>query len=269
MPGCLRSKGAPPPGALFVCCYLLATAAAAGGPDCPVPGNGEQVRVVHIFDGDTLGLADGRRLRLIGINAPETGRKGQPPQPLAAQATALLQSLLERQDHTLRLQFDTSQRDHYGRLLAHAFLMNGDNLAALLLGQGLATALAVPPDTRAAGCYQDIENRARAACLGVWALPEYQSIAAAKLQAGMQGFRLVEGRITEIRPSRYSIWLQLDGPLVAHIARKDLMYFPAGYPDSLEGRRVALRGWLKPDKQELKVNIRHPAALFPLDAKTP
>jgi micrococcal nuclease len=269
MSGSLRSKGASRPGALFLFSCLLTTAPPTAAVDCPAPGNGEQVEVAHIYDGDTLRLADDRRLRLIGINAPETGRGKQPPQPLAAQAATALESLLDRQDHTLTLHYGTARQDHYGRLLAHAFLKNGDNLAVQLLEQGLATALAVPPNTRAADCYRRIEERARAARLGIWSLPDYQSIAAADLSPDARGFRLVEGRIRDIRHSRYGIWLQLDGPLAAHIARRDLVNFPADYPAALLGRRVEVRGWLKPDNRGLMLGIRHPAALVLLDAKAP
>ena len=265
----LRINWAPRTGALFVFSCLLAAAPPVIAADCPIPGGGEQVSVAHVYDGDTVRLEDGRRLRLIGINAPESGKRGQPPQPLAAQAEATLESLLERQHNTLILRYGTARQDHYGRLLAHAFLQNGDNLAVRLLEQGLATALAVPPNTRAADCYRRIEKRARAARLGIWSLPDYQTVAATKLLADTRGFRIVEGRIRDIRQSRYSIWLQLDGPLVAHIARKDLVNFPADYPAALAGRHVEVRGWLKPDKNGLKVNIRHPAALVRLDAITP
>jgi micrococcal nuclease len=270
MPGNSRNKGAPRPGALFfVFSCLLTAALQAAAVNCPTPGNGERVEVVHVYDGDTVRLADGRRLRLIGINAPETGHSGQQPQPLAARAGAVLESLLERQDHTLTLQYDTTRQDRYGRLLAHAFLQGGDNLAVQLLEQGLATALVVPPNTRAADCYRRIEDRARAARLGVWSFPDYQSVAAADLSPDTRGFRLVVGRVLDIRQSRYSIWLQLDGPLAAHVARRDLEYFPADYPAALLGRRVEVRGWLKPDTGGLKLNIRHPAALRRLGAKTP
>jgi endonuclease YncB( thermonuclease family) len=226
--------------------------------------------VVHVYDGDTLRLSDGRRLRLIGINAPETGRKDQPAQPLADRASTELQTLLELQDNTLTLLPGADRHDHYGRLLAHGFLPNGDNPAARLLERGLATALTVPPNTRAAGCYRRIEQRARAAGRGIWSLPQYRTLSAGELQTDLRGFRLVEGRVREIRQSRHSIWLQFDGPLVAHIARKDLGYFPEDQPQALLGHRVEVRGWLKPDRRSgLRVNVRHPSALDVKDAASP
>ena len=268
MPFCIRSKRAPRPGALFVFGCLLGIALPVTARDCPVPGDGEPVRVARVYDGDTVKLADGRRLRLIGVNAPETGHGNLQPQPLAAEARAMLESLLDRQNHTLTFHHGTKQHDHYGRLLAHALLEDGSNLAVQLLERGLATALAVPPNTSAADCYSAIEHKARLAGLGIWSLPRYRAVAAAELTPDERGFRLVEGLVSDIRQSRYSIWLQLDGPLAAHIARRDLVHFPGNYPQVLLGQRVELRGWLKPDREGLKINIRHPAALAPVDSGT-
>ena len=47
-------------------------------------------RPVDGFDGDTLALEDGRSVRLLGINTPETGRDGEPSEPFAEDARALL-----------------------------------------------------------------------------------------------------------------------------------------------------------------------------------
>ena len=168
---------APLRGALFIFSALLATASSAAVPECPLPAGSERVRVEHVIDGDTLRLADNRRLRLIGINAPDSRRGEHPPQPLAAAAGAALETLLEQQGYRLlALHFDSSRQDHYGRLLAHASLPDGSNPAEHLLEQGLATALAVPPNTGMANCYQRLEQRARAASRGIWALPAYRSV---------------------------------------------------------------------------------------------
>ena len=264
----LHSKRAPRRGALFVFSCLMSATLPVMALDCPAPGDGEQVSVVHVYDGDTVRLANGRRLRLIGINAPESGHSDQQTQPLAAEAEALLVSLLDRHNHTLTLRYGTKQHDNYGRLLAHAFLPDGNNPAVQLLEQGLATALAVPPNTRAADCYSSIESNARGSGRGIWSLPDYRAVNAADLTPDVRGFHLLRGRVRDIRQSRYSIWLQLDGSLVAHISRKDLVYFPADYPEALLGRQIELRGWLKPDRKGLKVNIRHPTALARLEPKS-
>lgn len=251
---------------IFSCVLILASllfCATPAVPDtpCAAQRTSERVQVIYIYDGDTVKLADGRRLRLIGINTPEVNHDGQPSEPLANQAKTLLTTLINRQNRTLNLQYGKQSHDHYGRLLAHAFLDDGSNVAVRLLEQGLATTLVVPPNTWGLPCYQRIESAAREAGRGLWALPDYRVMAGTALQPGTRGFHLVRGRITAIRESRSSLWLDLEGPLVIHVRRKDLVNFDDGFPDSLAGEMVEVRGWIRQDRRGLRVNVRHPAAL--------
>ncbi len=273
MPGPARRKGVSGtdapfafPGHLLWCALLyFATAHGAGAALCPAGHSGERVHVVYVTDGDTVKLSDGRRLRLIGIDTPEISHDGGASQPLADRARSVLTDLLSRYNNTLNLQYGQEARDHYGRLLAHAFLDDGSNVGARLLEQGLATTLVVPPNTWGLDCYRAAEQHARSARRGLWALPGYQAMDAATLPRDSRGFHLVTGRIHAIRTSRHSIWLDLEGPLVVRVDRRDLDNFDREFPDNLQGRTVEVRGWLKPDRSGLRVNVRHPAALVVTD----
>jgi micrococcal nuclease len=217
--------------------------------------------VAYVYDGDTVKLADGRNLRFIGINTPEIGRHGRADQAFASQARSFLDDLLNAHNRTLNLQSGSEEHDHYGRLLAHAFLETGSNVAVQLLDAGLATTLVVPPDTWAVDCYQQHENSARAAHRGLWSLPAYQPQDSTSLQRDTKGFHIVHGRVTAIRYTRYSVWLDLDGLLTARVSISDLSNFRPGYLDNLEGEYVEVRGWIKTSHDRLKINVRHPAAL--------
>jgi endonuclease YncB( thermonuclease family) len=247
-------------GLLYTLITLLAgsiQAATASG--CQATKTSERVQVIYIYDGDTVKLSDGRRLRLIGINTPELSHDDRPTQPLADAARSALQRLIETNNRTLLLQYGQQDHDHYGRLLAHAFLENGDNVSVHLLREGLATTLVVPPNSWGADCYQQIENEARLDRKGLWALPGYQSQTALTLPPGTRGFRIVRGRINGIRQSRYTVWVDIEGPLVLQVPRQDLVNF-----DSLEtlvGQQVEVRGWVKQDDNGLRMKVRHPAAL--------
>jgi micrococcal nuclease len=229
--------------------------------DCAAVRTGERVKVSYVYDGDTVKLADGRKLRFIGINTPEIGRHGEPNQPFAVQARTFLNRLLSAHDQTLKLQPGTQERDHYGRLLAHAFLDTGENVAVQLLDAGLATTMVVPPDTWADDCYQRHENEARGARLGLWSLPAYQPQESARLPRDTKGFRIVRGQVTGVRHSRYAVQVDLEGNLEIRIPGKDLSYFAPGYLENLQGRNVEVRGWIKTAREGLLVNVRHPAAL--------
>ncbi len=217
--------------------------------------------MAYVYDGDTVKLADGRKLRFIGINTPEIGRHGKANQALASQARSFLDDLLNAHNRTLTLQSGAEEHDHYGRLLAHAFLENGSNVAVQLLDAGLATTLIVPPDTWAVDCYQQHENSARAGRRGLWSLPAYQPQDSTSLQRDTKGFHIVHGRVTAIRHTRYTVWLDLEGMLTARVSTSDLSNFRPGYLDNLEGELVELRGWIKTGSYGLRVTVRHPAAL--------
>ena len=246
---------------LLLCCPLT-----AGAGDCAAVGAREQVEVSYVYDGDTVKLADGRRLRFVGINTPEIGHHGTPNQPFAERARRFLNNLLNAHDHTLLLQPGTEAHDHYGRMLAHAFLQNGDNVAVLLLDKGLATTVVIPPDTWAADCYQRHENTARAAGLGLWGLPTYQVQASTRLPRNTTGFRIVRGRVTAVRHTRYDVRLDLGENLEVRVPNKDLSNFKSDYLDRLKDHYVEVRGWIKSGRQGSRVNVRHPAALRMLTA---
>lgn len=248
-------------GCLLILLLSFATAGPSHASSCPAQRITERVQAIHVTDGDTIKLTDGRRLRLIGINTPEISPAGQASQALAGQARSALVTLLDRHNRILNLQYGRQPRDHYGRLLAHAFLDDGTNVSASLLELGLATALVVPPNTWARSCYAAIEAAARMEQRGLWALPDFQTGDATMLHTDTRGFRIVRGRIHDIRESRHGIWLDLEGPLVIRVDRKDRVNFKPGFPEALEGKTVEVRGWIKADRNGLRVNVRHPDAL--------
>ena len=261
-------RGASGSGAPFAFRELLLTVAiatasvhSAMAADCAASHIDERAQVVYVYDGDTIKLKDGRRVRLIGINTPEIGRNSATPRPFAREARNALQELLDAGNRKVLLQYGAERQDHYGRLLAHTFLENGKNIAVHLLQQGLATTLVVPPNSWARDCYQGHEYQARSTGRGLWRLEQYQTQDARKLSPETRGFRLVHGRVSEIRQSRHNVWVDIDGPLVVRIPRKDLVNFEPDYLEHLAGADVETRGWVKQDRDGLRLTARHPAAL--------
>jgi micrococcal nuclease len=100
--------------------------------------------VVRVIDGDTLVLAGGTHVRLLGIDAPELPHNGHPPDFLAYQAKAALTKLaLHRR---ISLKYDLLRYDHYGRLLAYLYLPNHTFINAVLVRQGLARVYTIAPN---------------------------------------------------------------------------------------------------------------------------
>jgi len=138
-----------------------------GGSGAP-PGS-ERSRVVHVVDGDTLVVEDGRTIRLLGIDTPETHNPNlRGPQALGEAATTRLAAMVEGK--TVELESDETNTDHYGRALRHVWL--GRTLVAETLArEGLGHALVIPPNTRHAERIRAAEAAAKAAGRGLWGLP--------------------------------------------------------------------------------------------------
>lgn len=271
MPGSTRLKGATGPVApfLFPARWLCAAAllwvqVSAASTPCGYTHIDERSRVVYVYDGDTIKLQDGRRVRLIGINTPELGRDGAPNEALAGKARDTLQQILDSGSRTVLLQYDSEQHDHYGRLLAHVFLENGDNVAARLLQKGLAAALVVPPNTWGLQCYQGLENDARIDRAGLWQLDGYQPRDSSTLTTNSRGFTIVRGQVTAVRRTKHSTRVDLQGLLTLHIDNRDRINFPEHMPESLNGKEVEVRGWIRPAGKRLQMTVQHPAAVIQL-----
>jgi len=86
-------------------------------------------------DGDTLLLANGARVRLIGVDAPETVKPNWPVEPWGPEASEFTRRFVA--GGAVRLQFDRERLDRYDRFLAYVWV--GDRmLNEELLRAGLA-----------------------------------------------------------------------------------------------------------------------------------
>lgn len=218
--------------------------------------------VRHVYDGDTLTLDDGSRVRVLGIDAPELGRDGRPDEPLARAARDAARELLLR-NAQVHLHAEAETSDHYDRRLAHVLGPQGTNLALHLLERGLVTTLAVPPNARLAPCYATAEAAARAARRGLWGERAYRTLAARELRADGR-FHRVRGEVTRSWRSRKGWSMLLDDRVQLWIAEADLAAFDRGRLERAGGRTVETQGDVKDRGGRPWLRVRHPAALqFP------
>jgi endonuclease YncB( thermonuclease family) len=261
------SKRALQRGALFVLrfplllCVIALSPTTGQGSECPADRIDEEVTVAFVYDGDTVRLEDGRKIRLAGINAPEVARRDKAGEPLADEARAHLSQLLDSSRH-VRVRYEQERRDRYGRLLAHLYLPDGSSIEERLLGEGLAQQLVVPPNRWQSSCYQRIEQRARQQRRGVWRLDYYQPLRANPAHSSDGRFRVIGGTVVRVAESRKSLWLSLDTGMAVRIARRDLHYFTDTDLHGLKGQSVVARGWLSYDGQRYQTTVRHPSALM-------
>jgi micrococcal nuclease len=122
--------------------------------------------VARVIDGDTLVLDGGVRVRVLGIDAPEMERDGQPPDFLAHKAKAVLAGLtLNRK---IGLEYDRLRYDHYGRLLAYLFLPDRTLVNTELVRQGLARVYFIAPNMRYREVLLAAQQEAIKAERGIW-----------------------------------------------------------------------------------------------------
>ena len=231
--------------------------------DCPraVLEGGFHAEVSQIIDGDTLEISDGRRVRLIGLNAPELDDSDGNSQPFAAEAGSALTRLIKDSQSRIYLIPGRETRDRHGRLLAHALDNDGRNLSQSLIREGLAARATVFPNDRFADCYQDAENQARAERIGLWSAPGFWLIDKKPLSRQDRGFYIISDRVESIGESKKSIWLNLQHGVALRIAREDLKNFPDRDWQALRDRSIEARGWLNYSQGRHRLRIRGPLNL--------
>ncbi len=127
--------------------------------------------VQKIVDGDTIDVTiqgNTERVRLIGIDAPESVTPEQPVECYGPEASVRTGILL--QGTQVRLEADPSQdnKDSYGRLLRYVFLEDGTLINERLIEEGYAREYTFATAYRYQTLFTAAEARARASNLGLW-----------------------------------------------------------------------------------------------------
>lgn len=125
-----------------------------------------KVNLDYVVDGDTLCISlgsDEAHVRLIGINTPESVHPDETRNTDEGKiASDYTRELLVGYEYVY-LEFDKSEYDDYGRILAYVWLNNDtsdlDNmLNAVLLKAGVAELMTVEPNTKYTSCFSSLLN---------------------------------------------------------------------------------------------------------------
>jgi len=111
-----------------------------------------EITVSSVLDGDTIKLSSGENVRLIGINAPESGY------PCSSEATNKLKEFVLGEQVSLEQDIDDS--DQYGRLLRYVYV--GNTFVNMeLVRLGLAHKYEYSSNTKYSAQFEQAENEAK------------------------------------------------------------------------------------------------------------
>jgi len=121
--------------------------------------------VKRVIDGDTIELANGQRVRYIGIDTPETVDPRKPVQCFGVEASNRNKQLVEGKQ--VRLEKDVSETDKYGRLLRYVYV-NGTFVNLVLVQDGFAYSSTYPPDIKYQNQFIEAQRVATEQEKGLW-----------------------------------------------------------------------------------------------------
>lgn len=151
-----------------VAALLVLVAACRPHPSAPPTDRGV---VVAVVDGDTIDVelaGEVARVRLLGIDTPESVDPDRPVECYGPEASALVRTLLT-EGAEVRLERDEEARDRYGRLLAYVFRVDdGLFVNEAILAAGAAEILSIEPNVAYAERLQAAADGADATGAGLW-----------------------------------------------------------------------------------------------------
>lgn len=128
--------------------------------------NSQPLKCTRVVDGDTIILGNNERVRLIGVDTPETKHPRKPVEYFGKEASTFTQKMVEGKE--VKLEYDQQRKDKYGRLLAYVYLMDGTFLNAEIIKQGYGHAYTRFP-FKYMEEFRQYEKEAREAKRGLWA----------------------------------------------------------------------------------------------------
>ena len=126
--------------------------------------------VTRVVDGDTLVVdiaGQEERVRLIGVDTPETVHPNKPVEYFGKEASAFTKRIAEGEIVRLKSDPQNSNRDRYNRLLRYVYLPDGTCLNEEIIRQGYGFAYVKYPFSRMEE-YRALEREAREAGQGLW-----------------------------------------------------------------------------------------------------
>jgi len=217
--------------------------------------------VAKVYDGDTIILKNGERVRLLGINTPEIESRHRADETGGQAAKKWLQDKLK--DGQVYLEYDQQQRDKYKRLLAHCFLPDDEHLNKTILEAGLASLSIIPPNVRYSDILMKAQKQAEQNKRGIWSQAEYKPRKASSLsKENSKGWHRLLATAKAIKQGRTYVRLILSKNIDIRIPMANLDLFPE--LETYLGKSLEIRGWASRSKQHFSILVTHPSAIIVL-----
>jgi len=123
-------------------------------------------KVKFVYDGDTVLLEGGEKVRYLGIDAPEVDYEKGNSEYLAQEAWKRNREMV--QGVQVRLENDRETQDRYGRSLAYVFLKNGKMVNERLVCKGLAHVMFKDKNLKYRDLLLDSQRKAMKERQGIW-----------------------------------------------------------------------------------------------------
>jgi endonuclease YncB( thermonuclease family) len=226
----------------------------------PVFEPGETVTVGAVVDGGEVALADGRRVRLVGIEAPHPAAAHARAWAYAAEAKAALDKLVVGREVELR--FAGNRRDRWGRILAQVFVgkrwIQGE-----MIRRGLARVASAADNRVGVTELLAREEQARQAGRGIWRDRFYAVRDADEAGRYAGSFQIVEGEVADTALVEGQLFVNFGedwrSAFSLRLAPEALRLFRAEgiAVASLKGARLRVRGWVRGSERPI-IDVTHP-----------
>lgn len=128
--------------------------------------------VLRVVDGDTIEVSSNgvsEKVRLIGVNTPETVDPRKKVECFGSEASRFVANILTGTSVTLEADASQSDRDRYGRLLRYVYLPDGALLNRTIIAEGYGYEYTYRVPYRLMNEFKDAERSAQKLEKGLWA----------------------------------------------------------------------------------------------------
>lgn len=121
--------------------------------------------VTRVIDGDTIEINNNQKVRLIGVDTPETVSPKKKIECYGVEASNFTKEKLLGK--SVKLEKDISETDKYGRLLRYVWL-DDQMFNEILVKEGYALVSTYPPDVKYKDKFLEAQEFSRNNKLGLW-----------------------------------------------------------------------------------------------------